>query len=69
MFYWRHGKKENRGCHTGTNVPNVKKHTRCFVLFQIYLIFLAVAGLCCSTQAFSNCDEWATLHFAVQASR
>lgn len=33
VFYWRHGKKENRGCHTGSNVPNVKKHTRCFVLF------------------------------------
>ena len=27
-----------------------------------------MAGLCCSTQAFSNCDEWATLHFAVQTS-
>ena len=30
-----------------------------------FMLFLAVLGLCCCTQAFSSCGEWGLLFTAV----
>ena len=36
-----------------------------FIVFFVFLFFLAALGLPCCTQAFSSCGEWGLLFLAV----
>ena len=46
------------------HVKNQKRS--CFFLFLMYLLFLAVLGLCCCTWAFSSCSDQGLLFVAVR---
>lgn len=64
------GRKKTEGCHTGNARPKCEEthSVFCFVL-DLFIYFCLWWVFICCTQAFSNCDDRATLHFrCVQAS-